>query len=302
MSKKNKPKKSNTNTTKKISETGVKIELTTDTPVVFKDPTEFLKTYKSLSVEDLFATTTGLNSKYVEKDFGFPLRKHCPDATKFLMQNLKVPNHQRRALAPILQLRTQRIVDVKDDHEFFESVLDVLEHTPSFLILMTLSITEKLPKHTSTIEEVEDFYAEEFVFVDLVKSTRKNYVALESKFKKNGEKALTTADMTRLFLSYCFYLGVCSAQSILPCEIESDIGSEVYDVEKREFKLPDLGSHSISGSEKERLVISEKLIVLARRLMRTYNQEDFDELQVTIEQLNAWESAIKKNGEKNATK
>ena len=43
MSKKNKQKKSNTKTTKKTSETGVKIELTADTPVVLKGSNRIFK-------------------------------------------------------------------------------------------------------------------------------------------------------------------------------------------------------------------------------------------------------------------
>ena len=288
-------KNSNLKPSKK-SETKADSKLSAVKTVVFRDPSHFLKDYSELSVEELFDTAKGLNAKYVENDIGFPLRKYCPDSTSYLKQHHKIPPHQRRILAPILQLRTQRPIDVKDDTEFYDSILDVLEHTPSFLMVLTLAISSKSSDFGKFIGEIEDFFANEFSLIQLVKDSRKNHEKLAAKYKKNGAKSLTTPDMTGLFFSYCFYIGLCIAPNIFHCEIDSDFGKDVYDVQKREFKIPKLPAGKMSGTDNERLILSERLIVLARRLMGPYNVNDFDELYATIEQLNAWKKEVEKKG------
>ena len=288
-------KKSNLKSPKN-SDAGDDSKLAAVKTVVFSDPSQFLKDYSTLSVDELFETVKGLNAKYVESDIGFPLRKYCPDATNFLKQHHKIPPHQRRALAPILQLRTQRTIDMKDDTEFYDSILDVLEHTPSFLMALTLAISSKSSDFGKFIGEIEEFFANEFSLIQLVKDSRKNHEKLAAKYKKNGAKSLTTSDMTGLFFSYCFNIGLCIAPNVFRCEIDSDFGKDVYDVQKREFKMPKLPAGKMSGTDNERLILSERLIVLARRLMGPYNVNDFDELHSTIEQLNAWKNEVEKKG------
>ena len=268
--------------------------------VVLRDPSQFLKDYCELSVDELFEATKGSNAKYVESDSGFPLRKYCTDATSYLKQHYRIPPHQRRVLAPILQLRTQRIINVKDDLEFYDSILDVLEHTPSFLMVLTLAISRESSDFGSYIEEVEVFFAEEFSLIQLVKDARKNYEKLAAKYKKNGAKSLATSDLTGQFFSYCFHVGLYSAPGIFRGDIDSEYSKNGYDIEKLEFKMPELLAEKISGTESERLVLSERLIVLARRLMGPYNLKDFDELHATIEQLNAWKNEVEKKGGKAA--
>ncbi len=297
-----KQKKSKAKSSPQSGNSGENLKFTADKPVIFKSPSQFLKNYETLTVKDLIETTRGMNSKYIENDVGFSLRKFCPNASNYLKQHYQVPHYQRRVLGPILQIRTQRIINVKDGQEFFDAILDVLEHTPSFLMLLTLSISHEIPNNATTIDKVVEFCAKEFSLIQLVKDTRKSLENLEAKFKKKGEKSLSEGEIIGLFLMYCFSLGVCSTQNIFRCKIESDFGREIIDVEKREFELPELPSKQIFGTENERLVISERLIILAKRLMGPYNQHDFEELQETIEQLNAWQNATGKKVENSATK
>ena len=93
---------------------------------------------------------------------------------------------------------------MKDDTEFYDSILDVLEHTPSFLMVLTLAISSKSSDFGKFIGEIEDFFAKEFSLIQLVKDTRKNYEKLAAKYKKNGAKSLTTPDMTGLFYFILF--------------------------------------------------------------------------------------------------
>ena len=151
-------------------------------------------------------------------------------------------------------------------------------------MVLTLAISSKFSDFGKFIGEIEDFFAKEFSLVQLVKDSRKNHEKLAAKYIKNGAKSLTTPDMTGLFFLYCFYIGLCIAPNVFRCEIDSDFGKDVYDVQKREFKMPKLPTGKISGTDNERLILSERLIVLARRLMGPYNVNDFDELHATIEQ------------------
>ena len=284
------------------SNSGEKLKFIADKPVIFKAPSQFLKDYVTLTVKDLFETTRGINSKYIENDVGFSLRKFCPEASNYLKQHYQVPHYQRRVLEPILQIRTQRIIDVKNDQEFFNAILDVLEHTPRILMLLTLAVSHEIPNNSTTTEKLVEFYAKEFSLIQLARDTKKSIENLNAKFKKKGENSLSVAEIIGLFLLYCFNLGISSAQETFRCKMESDFGEEISDDEKREFKLPELPSKQISGTESEKLVISERLIVLAKRLMGSYNQNDFEELQETIEQLNAWQNATGKKVENSATK
>ena len=60
--------------------------------------------------------------------------------------------------------------------------------------------------------------------------------------------------------------------------------------------MPKLPTGKMSGTDNERLILSERLIVLARRLMGPYNVNDFEELHATIEQLNVWKIEVEKKG------
>ena len=302
MKEPSKQKKSKAKSPPQTSNSGEKLNFTADKPVIFNDPSQFLKNYKTLTVKELIETAREINSKYIENDVGFSLRKFCPEASNYLKQHYQVPHYQRRVLGPILQIRTQRIIDVKNDQEFFDAILDVLEHTPSFLMLLTLSVAHEISNNTTAIDKLVEHYAKEFSLIQLVKDSRKNLEDIETKFKKNGEKSLFTTEIIGLFLLYCFNLGISSTQDTFRCKKESDFGGEISEDKKREFKLPELPLKQISGTENEKLVISERLIVLAKRLMGSYNQNDFEELQETIEQLNAWQNATGKKVENTATK
>ena len=286
----------------KSDNSGEDFKFTADKPVIFNDPSQFLKNYKTLTVKELVETTRETNSKYIEKNVGFSLRKYCPEASNYLKQHYQVPHYQRRVLGPILQIRTQRIIDVKNDQEFFNAILDVLEHTPRILMLLTLAVSHEIPNNSTTTEKLVEFYAKEFSLIQLARDTKKSIENLNAKFKKKGENSLSVAEIIGLFLLYCFNLGISSAQETFRCKMESDFGEEISDDEKREFELPELPSKQISGTENEKLVISERLIILAKRLMGPYNQHDFEVLQETIEQLSAWQNVVEKNGEKSATK
>lgn len=264
---------------------------------------------EELSFDEMFEVFLDLELEDVFQTKRFSLREACPDVLEFMMSQVRFPVSQRKLMAQVFEELIERPVRVRDNSEFYDAFLDIVEDDPGQIATFLMAAAPAFRKKTSPKAKFFPALSQEFAPVKLSVKTYHNTETILESFERDGVAGLSTSDLTGIFFTYGLLCGLERFEAIDAYldEMESkrpgDANGETADSTDAEGEIQ-TGQEEVSeplrvsanaqfGTERERIALAEELSRIADDIRSSPDANLIDEARSTVERLLDWQERYK---------
>ena len=264
---------------------------------------------EELSFDEIFGVFLDLELDDVFRTKRFSLREACPDVLEFMKSQVRFPVSQRKLMAEVFEEVIERPVRVRDNEEFYEAFLDIVEDDPGQIATFLMAAAPAFRKKTPPRGKFFPALSQEFAPVKLSVKTYHNTDAILESFDRDGVSGLSTSDLTGIFFTYGLLCGLERFEAIdayldeIEWEQPGEANGATADSTDPEDEIqagrtdvsePVRASENVQfGIERERIALAEELSQIADGIRGSPDTYLIDEARSTVERLQDWQERYK---------